>query len=324
MNSYSKHNKIIAWFTISIIIIQCILFGSIYASNQDMFNNGKELTNISIEAQEKFINEFIRPQLRQMLKDSKEQWAQYLYNNPNVNLISKDPSGSYIYSNSKDSIIFNENTMYKIKIETNKYNIFDKNTNELLIEKACLMWKREELQNLIKLVTTPLNAFNACYVTVFDTYTGEVFISNDNNRFEDYISLENTDEEEYKQLMKQLDTNEKYTLTSFYYEKGLKNDASALDYSKYPLGKYNRLYEEKIILPYETIGVEGQDMQLTILVGVNEKSLMVTFKQLMEDFNIITNYVQTDINKIIIYPMISVLLSLTSALVIIYLLKKNK
>ena len=101
---------------------------------------------------------------------------------------------------------------------------------------------------------------------------------------------------------------------------GIKNN-NLNDFYVYPFGSYNREFIEKIVLPYESIGIEGLDIQLCVLITCQEQEIYSIYKNDVKTYN--TALIQLNEQKQIIniIPVICMVLSLIIIVVALFVIR---
>ena len=83
---------------------------------------------------------------------------------------------------------------------------------------------------------------------------------------------------------------------------------NASNFQDFTLGKYNREFDEKIILPFETLGIGNTDMQITIVLGAQEQEIVYPYKDFIKQYEITSNSINYDAESFIWLTMLSVML----------------
>jgi hypothetical protein len=96
----------------------------------------------------------------------------------------------------------------------------------------------------------------------------------------------------------------------YYFNEPIDMGTDANNFTKYPLGNYNREFQEKIILPYESVGIDGQPMQITIVLGAQEQEIITAFKATMKSFESVQKSLNKNIQEGVMFPLISIGVSL--------------
>lgn len=139
-------------------------------------------------------------------------------------------------------------------------------------------WNREEVEKVLNITVEPIKVFgNKGGVIVFDSITGDVFLDTTpektlgNNIKESRLKKEQVD-----MLMVKKDTASDDGLILA----NLDEVDDPHNFDKYPLGKHDRSFIERSILPFETLGF-AKEKQLTILISANETDI---FKRYVADY----------------------------------------
>ena len=98
-------------------------------------------------------------------------------------------------------------------------------------------------------------------------------------------------------------------------------NGEADNFSKYPLGNYNRLFIEKMILPYESFGFDGQPMQLTVLLIADEYDIYSAYKANDDDMKKSLDIVLELNSKTTFILISSIAITMIYLLVIAYVFK---
>ena len=338
-------NDKIKQYTIAIFIvaifIQLNLLVKIQTIGNDTIKTYNEISSLESNVSESFLQNIVRPQMRRTLEGIREGWISYISSHQKTELLLKD-NGNYIYGNKKgEKVVFDERNMTKKKNSNNEYDIYKKD-GTLLISKARPQWNKKEIVNILNIIAAPVRCFGETGdCIVFDSYTGEVLLDNSENKTinqngEKFIQFQTSHpsnknkkacSETMKKYMLRNDSDTNSNMIYYFNEpEYMGNDGN--NFTKYPLGQYNRDFQEKIILPYKTIGVEGQEMQLTIVLGANEQELYSGVKKQKRDFDIVKANIKTITHKEVLFPIISIAISLFVTIVAIFsirlLIYKNK
>ena len=321
--------------------IQVICFSFIQKSFCDFKNANDSLYNNFNERNSLLINETVRNEQRYNIQSIKQSWINYL-NIEKKSIIETDSTGSYpLYKNGNDFIYYNSDTMYRIKTHSNYFNIYSKKDESLLIDNAKPVWNRNQLDYLLNLLAAPVKSFgNNGGIIVYDSYSGEVFLdTTPTNRTDSNLSIF----EDYKNpkcknnydVENNIDTfmslkKDSESIDHFIYlfnEPNIYSNSEASNFNKYPLGKYNREFVEKIILPYESFGFEGQSMKLTLLLVTDEQDITSIYINNTESFykhiNIIDNVYALTIITIILIIAINMIIFIFISYILKYKFKND-
>ena len=330
-----------------IVVSLCCQFFILYkiADNEKTGNNMKYIIEkLENNVQEVFINKTIRGQQRKMLQGMRQSFIN-LTNEYNIELMEKNSQGYVHYGNIKgESVYFNPSTMY-IRNDWGKfYNIHDKNTHELLAGHVRPYFNKKNVKFILSVVASPYKSFgNTGDVIIFDSYTGQMLMDNsedckdtpevlgkDKNRYItlDYKHRNNKNPNAClktieKQMMWRADSTESDKMIYFFNEPKL-NTLTANDFSIFPLGEYNREFQEKVILPFETVDIGNTEMQITVILGSQEKEIVENYKEIFSDYQVLKKMQNNIIQKSTLYPNVSVIISLICVILIALMLNKNK
>lgn len=334
MKNNKKRNSIFFYIMIVFLIVQILTLNWIYTIEKQSHATTSSIQRELVNGDTILINDVVRPQQRFMANSIKQSWMKYI-EDTKYSLVEENKNGQPIYSNDSHSIAFDKDTMYKEKKNSNIYDIFSKDTNKLLLANCKPQWNRAQVEQILSFLVAPVKSFgNNGGVIVFDSYTGKVFLdttpgdrkekSPELSIFEDYKNELNKNplqtKSEINNFIERKDSNR---LSSFVYSfnEPTQMGEESLDFNKYPLGQYNRMFVEKLVLPYETFGFDGQPMQLTMLIMSNEKDIAKAF-----DDNTIAlqkNVEETNaiLDKAIVILFISTFTTMIVLLIAIYIMK---
>lgn len=287
---------------IIILVFQVFAFGYITKTNSYIDTTIQTLSELENDFSETFINDTIRQNQRLALNSIRQSWIQYI-NIHNSEILEKDDNDNYIFQNASGArITFNPDTMDKIKNKENLYDIIDKQTNDILLTNCRPIWNKKTVSEILNIIGYSNKTFGErSNLIVYDLYNGEVLMDNnsDNTLCKEildengkrnltlyYMNPYNKNPEQYKVLTKQLlsrfDSQSLTKLTSLFNESTLKATDDYNNFKLYPFGEYDRDFIEKIVLPYESVGIEGLDMQLGVIITANEKELYSVY---IDSFN---------------------------------------
>jgi hypothetical protein len=341
---YERAKNIISVIFIAILLAQTFVFGQVKNLGNSITNslgqNQVDAANISAE----FVQDTVRAQERRMLESARQGWIQYLSSNPSTELLIKDNKGNYVMK-SPDGTLFtyNPKTMVQVQRPDNYFDIRDKNTNELLTQQVRPQWNTEEVDKILNTVASHIKAFGATGdVLIFDAYTGEILVDNSLNS-NNAPEIFSSDGKKYVQLLylhpnsknpdavKETTDNvlmwrkdsDRTTNIVGYFNEPTDMGSDGNDFAKYPLGQYNREFIEKVLLPYETAGVEGQDMQITITIGAEEQEIYSPYKAIIEKMENTQDQMKKDIGISIFAPITSIFLSFIVIFLAMFALRIN-
>lgn len=343
LEKLEKQKRAISMVFIFLLSTQLFLFYGISGMSKDFEGVSKEYSELYVDTEQAFIDDVVRPQIRLELYAIRQAWVQYLVTHKDTELMLKDYAGRYIYADTNgNTLSYNEKTMILEK-SLNYFNIRDKKTGEFLLKNCRQQWNREQVKAILDIIATPVKAFGSTGdVIIFDSFTGEMIIDNsedckdtpevlgsDGKRYItlDYRHPANKNPEACKRVVenemiwrKDTDHNSKMV---YYFSEPIDMGKDANNFVKYPLGEYNREFQEKIILPYESVGVEGQPMQITVVLGAQEAEVSAAFEKIKDDFFEAQNDFSNFVSDSILFPFASVIMSLVVILLAMFVLRLN-
>lgn len=333
MKERNKKNIGLVFFVI--LLIQIFAFNYSTSIYKGFVENHKRLQESQIDLNTALISDTVREQQKNTLSATKQSWMQYLYEHPEISLIEQ-VDGKPIYINDYSSILFDQDTMYRVSKGENRYDIKRKNTDELLIDNAQPQWNTEEVERILNVLVKPIKMFgNNGGIIVYDSNTGKVVLdttsterlreTNEYSIFEDDKNPKNKNIEETKKVIEDFfkfkkDSNRVSSIIYMFNESTIMGD-DAGNFTKYPLGEYNREFIELAVLPYESIGFEGQPLQLTMLSVVDEHDVTAAYK------NVLKHIAESLETNMILYGKTSVVLFtsiICTMIVMLYSLYKIK
>jgi hypothetical protein len=337
-----KQKRAISMIFVVLLFVQLFVFYEVSQLAGD-FNETINVSNkTAVTMEEQFVSQTIRGQQRIMLNTIRQEWMQYLVENKDVELLLKDKNGLYIYANKDgNSVSFDDKTMTISKSVDNYYIIRNRKTDKVILDKCRQQWNTDQVKKILNIIATPVKAFGSTGdVIIFDSFTGEMIIDNSED-CKDTPEVLNKDGKRYitldykhrnnknptaskrvidNEMMWRKDTDVNSGMVYYFNEPvDMKDDAN--NFEKYPLGQYNREFQEKIILPYESVGIDGQPMQITIVLGAQEKEIFSAFKIAEQYFVTMQKDINKNIEEGILFPLISVILSLIVITLAIFITK---
>lgn len=321
---------------IVILIIQVFAFGYITHANDNIDSNITEITALKADLSDTFINDIVRQQQRRTLNSIRQSWIQYITIN-NSEILEKCDN-KYVFRNKKSSINFDPKTMMKIKNVNNLYSIVDRESGNILLNDARPCWNKQTITDILNIIAYPNKTFGEnSHIIVYDLFSGEILMDNassnslcnevldcsKNKNLNLYYKIpENKNPEQYKTLITKLmnrnDSQQFTKLTSLFYESSNLDFNKLDDFNVYPFGDYNREFIEKIVLPYESIGIEGLDMQLGVLITSQEKELYTIYKDNIDKYDTTLNLLNKEKEILKVIPIVSMLLSLVIIVVALF------
>lgn len=282
------NKKMIFGLLIIAFILQIFFFGEISKSDiryNDIYNNFQEA---KYRQEETLLNNTVKTQQLNTLNAIRQSWINYT-DNENKQLV-----------------------------------LFDKNNNPI--------WNKEEIDNILNYIVAPIKSYgNEGGIIVYDSYSGEIFLdttktnrSIGSNIFLDYnnpncknINATKDAITSYLKVKKDSNTNENF----IYLFDESENIDNPNDLRNYPLGKYNRIFIEKMILPYESFGFDGQPMQLTVLITTTENDIYSNFKDNNDNIRNLIVDSQLLNNKVYTILIVNIIISMIILSLIAYFLK---
>lgn len=342
MAKLNVYKKRLSTLFIVLLVIQVILFGNMQQSGIFFIKTSEELHDTKTEFSNVLLKDTIREQQRKMLSSIRQGWVQYLSVHPNTELMHK-VNDNYVYSNYEGaSVIFDPETMIKKDRPDNYLDIYDVDTKELIAEKVRPQWNKEEVKKILNIVASPVKAFGPSGdILIYDAFTTEVIINTSTDNKDDeavyakdgrrYLSLEfqhpnnknpQATQNNMESLLWRRDTDRNSGLINFFNEStDMGNDGNNLE--KFPLGQYDRDFCERIILPYESVGVEGQPMQISVILSSNEKEVIAPYTGVIKSYNDLEEKFNVGMNKAMIVPIVSVGMSLITIFAAMFALRIN-
>ena len=326
-----KTQNIIFYSLIALYFVQVILMTIVSQNSLSAQHANSSIDNCKSALSIAFVDNTVRTQQRMTLSAIKQSWMNYTITF-DKKLIEKDEYSNPIYANANSQIAYNSSKMHKDLISSNFYNIYDEENN-LILENATPQWNIANLKEILNIIVEPQKNFgNSGGFIVYDSYSGQVFLDTTNqNRLtiDKNYNIFYDDESRicknkyatkdaiinYLMLRKDTDGIENFTYL-FCEENNVTND-----FQTYPLGNYSRQFIEKIILPYESFGFNGQPMQLTILSVVDENDISSAFKSNIDTIDKTMDNISNNHNIIIISIYISFILNMLMLIITVYVFK---
>lgn len=293
-----KGNKKISGLILFVILlIQIIAFNYSATIYKGFADNHARLNESKIEINTTLITSTIREQQRNSLLSIKQSWMQVLEEHSGLSLI-KQTNGMPEYSNGIETILYDSETMYKLLRNTNVYDIYNIATNNLLLSEATPQWDILKINKILSILVSPMKNFgNNGGIVVYDSNSGTILLDTTSiQRISNGGTMSIFDDASHP-LNKNPKDTEKTINNDFKLKKDslisssivyMFNEPTAMgdkanDFNKYKLGDYNRQFIESLILPFETLGFNGQPMQLTLLSIVDEQDVTYAYKDVMKD-----------------------------------------
>lgn len=255
--SFESKRDLLLYIFIIVLLIQTLLYVRVSESPYLFSDNMNQIKIDADQISETFIKDTIRAEQRRALVAIRQAWVQYLSTNPDVELLTEDNQ-------------WNEKVIKDIfSIIAEPLRLFSTNSN---------------------LMVTDINTGNILVAPMLTDEDKEKISLNGKPNVLMYYKLSGLHQshtrEIYNELLIKKDSDRNSLMTSLMSEPSQIRYADINNFTKYPLGRYNREFIEKIVLPYESIGVNGLDnMQLVVSIGVNESEIMKPYTQRMETLN---------------------------------------
>lgn len=307
--------KVVLCFITIVVVIQLVI-STVFGNLVYAFNDVKsESSNDYVNSQNQFISEVVREEMRLALSASRNRWNIYINESePELDLLKTDSKGHTLYT--KDGVIIAyDPSIYTIEVSNSKGEKNILKDGEIVLKDAVPVWNNNVLYDIFKIVTNPTKVFsNDSAITIFDSKTGSLFYNTLTFPDSDKVS---TIEQLYGNFYTSNDLNEILKLKDssamsnitigtdeFDFPKGINN------FKEYPLGQYNRIFQEKIVLPSDVYGVNGEQMNITIILSIPEQTLANLyngeFNDTYQKYNIISqiSFIMITIEIIIIILVI--------------------
>lgn len=311
--------KIASLILILILTIQAMIFGEVYASPDQLIEQLNVLKENYSHSSEHFVKDTIRLEQRRVLNNIRQAWVQYLNVNKDTELLEIE-NGKYVFEN-KDGlrILFDSETMIKHYHE-GCYAILDKYTEEVIGEHMHPKWNKQTVDDIISIIANTVKLFNGDEgLIVYDVQTGEVLLNN-TSLFEGSLGF-HTQHVLSNKLFTKIDSQRELELTVVLDDLDL---TDINNFEKYPLGSLDRLFVERVILPYESVGVYGLDMQIGIISVVSEQEVISPYRASIDSRLEIISSMESQIEEAFKKPIISICLSIFVILASIILVHINK
>lgn len=333
MKERNKKNIGIVFFVI--LLIQIFAFNYSASIYTGFVDNHKQLQQSQVDMNTALITDTVREQQKNTLSSTKQSWIKYLEEHPNIKLI-KQVDGKPVYANNEKSLLFDEKIMYKVSKGNHEYDIRNKDTDELLIANSQPQWNAEEVEKILDVLVRPIKMFgNNGGIIVYDSNTGKIVLDTTSTQrlkdgkehsiFEDDKHYKNKNVLETKEVIEDFfklkrDSNRVSSIIYMFNESTIMgNDAN--DFTKYPLGEYDRQFIESAVLPYESIGFEGQPLQLTMLSVVDEHDVTAAYANILDDIakSLETNMILYGKTSVVLFT--SIICTMIVMLVALYKIK---
>lgn len=270
---------------LALLICQVLVINSLIANITNMNSNHAESLSISAEHSSLYIDNVIRKQQRDDLYSIRESWAVY--------------ESSHDFSEIEEGAMDKEEVtkLLELLLSSRKqfgssggFIAFNSRTGDILID------------------TTPIGRTGNIFMDSKDPLNKNVVESAIliNDVFRGYDSTTSTTHATYM----------------FNEETSMGDDIN--NFEKYPLGEYDRLFVEKIILPYESLGFESSNEQITVLSLASEQDVvrgLESSKEAFKDFMATGNKISKNIYCLTI---ISIFIAMANVLNFLYVIQRVK
>lgn len=339
--AFNKIKNVASVFFIIILAFQVFTLGYVAQSGDKINTEINAIKDIKVSVSEKLINDMIRQEERQALNSIRQSWLQYItINNNDILVKSKD---KFLFKNSSgEYIYYDPSYMNKTKDIKGNYTITDNSTNNVLITNARPVWNTQTINDILNVIIYPNKTFGEnSNIIVYDLYDGTILMDNYSEAINSKDVLDtngvpnlynytkhpnNLNPTQYKDLLPKLFTRSDtqiYTQLISLFHEGRPNlkDEDINNFSIYDLGDLNRGFVEKIVLPYESVGIEGLDMQLGVMIIVQEEDIYQIYKDDIKQFESNIESLIKEKELICMLPIISVIASLLVIMIAITVIR---
>ena len=273
------------YFFLGLLVCQVLVINGFINNISDMNSNNAESLHISAERSSLYVENVIRKQQRNDLYSIRESWALY--------------ESSHDFSELEDGQMDKEEVVKLLNLllssrkqfgSNGGFIAFNSRTGEILID------------------TTPVNRI------------GNIYLDSKNQ-------LNKNSKESAQVIDKIFRGYDSTTITSnatYMFNEETEMGDSINDFYKYPLGDYNRLFVEKIILPYESLGFESSNEQITVLSLASEKDVingMDSAEESLDNFIATGNSIS---DNIYVLAIISIAIAMANVLNFLYVIQRVK
>ena len=358
-----KEKKII--FSILFVIFAIILFLSFSQTKIDntIQEQGELIKSIKLEAQKNYLDKYIQ----------QAKWVAEAYRNgirnrieeENIKLL-KEINGNIVYRSLKETgetkhgnkllngeeLVFNPDTMERFERHDLFYDIYDKKTGELLLEKTRPIWNREKLKKLFNEtgITYLRMGGKTSDPIILDPISGELALDNskDCETIPRVVRFDKKGNFLFRDIyLDHLHTNASYPAAmewSINNKLTWRRDGKQIYYfsvedgkipiedvengqvwnlEKYPLGEYKREFQYQVIIPSEVLGLQGTNSQLTLILGMQEPEITNDFEYLDEQYKELKSNIKKLENLAVNIPRAIVILSIISLIIMTFALRNT-
>lgn len=266
-----------------LLIFQVFAINSLMTNIENMNSNHADSLKLSADHSSLYVDNIIRKQQREDLYSIRESWALY--------------ESNHDFSEIKNGIMDKDEVtrLLNLLLSSRKqfgpnggFIAFNSKTGEILID------------------TTPIGRTGNIFLDSKDPLNKNVTETNIvvNSIFRGYDSTTST------------------TNATYMFNEPTKMGNESNNFRKFTLGEYNRLFVEKIILPYESLGFEASNEQITVLSLVNERDIVNGLESSVEsfkDFMFTGNKISKNIYALAI---VSIFIAMANVLNFLYVIQR--
>jgi hypothetical protein len=302
--------RILSIITIFFVIILILSFGLTKIDNS-IEDIKEDLVKLGDKTQNQLISKTVLEQSKRTAKALRQGFRYFFQTHPNLDIRRTDGQGRVIYRNLKgEKLSFNQQVMELKARHDFFYDIYNKE-GKLLLKRARPIWNREVIKQALE--TSSIMGMKLYGPTgdpiILDPYTGELLLDNSKDcatvpevvKFAadgtflfrdinlDYKHPNAGYPEAVKWIVDNKMTWRRDGIQIYYF--GVKDQAipledvknnQSMNFNKYPLGNYNREFQYQFVVPSETLGLQGTDMQLVIILGAQEAEITSPYQEVRE------------------------------------------
>lgn len=320
MNKIQRDKKVL--LAIMTILFSIILIISFRINSLDdlLLSIQSDLEEVQTNVQSQLIEETILGQAQRTATSLREGFRYFFKAHPYLDIRELDNQGRVIYRNLKgEKLAFNSQKMSLKSKEDFFYDIYAKN-GELLLEKARPIWNKKLIKEILKM--TSISNMKMYGSTgdplIFDPHTGEVILNNSKDSAPTAEVLNFADNGSI--LFRNINLDPKHPNAGYpeamqwvlnhqltwrrdgaqVYYFGMKNQAipledvkkmESMNFSKYPLGGYNREFQYQFVIPSETLGLQDTDMQLIVVLSAQEREIIQPYLKVVKKYKAINKQI---------------------------------
>lgn len=347
-NCVFKTKKITRKTALVVFIMMMIFQVVVYVRLTDVYNNNEKLNKSFKEVEAEFAREYVdnvvRKEMRLQGSSIRQSWTAYIEANPNTKLLYVNEEGFVYYENDKNEGVYvNEETMRVERTAGERYRIVQRDTGETLLSNSLPRWNIEELIEILNVVAVPHKNFggNGGFILV-DSVSGDILIDSFANKDRFYaneddlyfkgaknlstihLKANNQNREFVRETMframRTTNTSASDKLVNLFNE-GSTFEGNPGDFKKYPLGEYNRDFVEIVHIPDESLGVNGTNMQVKMLITANERDIIAGFTRTQEKFDALSEDSFYLSNLAVLYSILSVVISMSTIVFSVFVIR---